>query len=71
MAVAHSLNVDAAVPFLCECSDTHCRELIRIPWTEFDALHELDNRFVVVPGHELLEVEQLVAESDRYNVVQK
>ena len=71
MAVADSLSVDADVPFLCECSDTNCRELIRMPWTEFDALHEVDNLFVVVPGHELLEVEQLVAESDRYNVVKK
>jgi hypothetical protein len=69
--VAAGLDVGGRVPFLCECSDTRCRELIRMPWEEFAALHRHGDLYVVVPGHELLEVEQLVAESKRYNVVEK
>jgi len=69
--VAAELDVGGRVPFLCECSDTRCRELIRMPWEEFAALHRHGDLYVVVPGHELLEVEQLVAESKTYNVVEK
>ena len=71
MDVAAELDVGGRVPFLCECSDTRCRELIRMPWAEFEALHRHGKLYVVVPGHELLEVEQLVVESATYNVVEK
>jgi hypothetical protein len=69
--VAAELEVGGMVPFLCECCDTGCRELIRMPWAEFAALHRHGRLYVVAPGHELLEVEQLVAESKTYNVVEK
>ena len=69
--VAAELDVGGRVPFLCECSDTSCRDVIRMPWAEFAALHRHGELYVVVPGHELLEVEQLVAESKTYNVVEK
>jgi hypothetical protein len=69
--VAQDLGAGAAVPFLCECSDRACREIVRLPWREYAAIHEHPHRYVVTPGHELLEVEQLVSESSAYNVVEK
>jgi hypothetical protein len=71
MEVAAELELSREVPFLCECCDTGCRDLIRMPWAEFEALHEHGNLFVVKPGHEHLEVEQLVVETAAYNVVEK
>jgi hypothetical protein len=70
-AVARDLNADARVPFLCECSEPACRAAVRMPWREYAAIHHHPHRYVVAPGHELLEVEQLVSESPAYNVVEK
>ena len=68
--VATELDAGGRVPFICECSDPTCRAIIRMPWVEFDALHRHGNLFVVAPGHELLEVERLIAETAHYNVVE-
>ena len=70
-AVARDLNADALVPFLCECSESACRAVVRMPWREYAAIHEHPRRYVVAPGHELLEVEQLLSELPAYNVVEK
>jgi len=71
LGVAEELRVNIPVPFLCECGDPRCRQLIRIPWSEFEAVHDHRNRFMVVPGHELLETEDVVVETDRYTIVEK
>lgn len=71
VVVGWCLAVNAKVPFICECCDTACRDVIRVPWVEFAALHRDGNLFVVVPGHEHLEVEHLVGETRDYNVVEK
>jgi hypothetical protein len=70
-AVARDLNANSLVPFLCECSEPVCRAVVRMPWREYAAIHDHPHRYVVAPGHELLEVEQLVSESPSYNVVEK
>jgi hypothetical protein len=70
-AVARDLKADALVPFLCECSEAACKAIVRMSWREYTAIHEHPHRYVVAPGHELLEVEQLVSESPAYNVVEK
>jgi hypothetical protein len=69
--VATELSAGGRVPFLCECSDPSCHAIIRMPWTEFEALHRHGNLFVVAPGHELPEVERLVATTAYCNVVEK
>ncbi|HEX3226261.1 MAG TPA: hypothetical protein VHQ89_09210 [Gaiellaceae bacterium] len=69
--VARDLNANTLVPFLCECSERACRAILRMPWREYAAIHEHQHRYIVAPGHELLEVEQLVSESPAYNVVEK
>jgi hypothetical protein len=69
--VARDIAVGGLVPFLCECSDPSCRTVLRIRWPEYADIHEHPYRYVVAPGHELLEVEQLVAERGGYSVVEK
>jgi hypothetical protein len=68
--VAHDLGVNGQVPFLCECDDPRCHQVLRTTWTEFASLHAHD-LFVVIPGHEHLEVEELVVETRAYSVVRK
>jgi hypothetical protein len=61
----------ATTEFLCECSDPHCAESVPLEIPEYERIRSQGNQFVIVPGHELLEVECVVWESDRYLLVEK
>ena len=59
------------VEFVCECTLQACTERISLTLEEYEDVRVDSNRFVVIPGHELAEVETVVAEHDRYLVVAK
>ena len=63
-------SVDLA-PFLCECGDDHCTQTIRLNLDEYEDVREQPGRFVIVPGHEILDVERVVEAGERYDVVEK
>jgi hypothetical protein len=57
--------------FLCECSNIDCS--LRLPMT-IDAYEDVraeSTRFVVAPGHELPEIEEVVSRTSAYQVVRK
>jgi hypothetical protein len=58
-------------PFLCECGNDRCTQTIRLNLEEYEEVREQSGRFVVVPGHEILEVERVVEAGERYDVVEK
>lgn len=39
------------VPYICECDDVHCRELIRLSAPEYERVRYDGATFVIVPGH--------------------
>jgi hypothetical protein len=49
-ARSHRFGENTAVPFICECSDEGCTDLIRLPLGEFGTAREL-GQFLVSPGH--------------------
>lgn len=57
--------------FVCECADARCSETIRISLEEYARIREDSQRFVVVPGHEVPEIERVVERHDGYVVVEK
>jgi hypothetical protein len=57
--------------FLCECHDPDCRGVISIPHQEYVQIRRDPTEFVVVPGHEDAQVEQIVDATDRWVVVRK
>jgi hypothetical protein len=59
------------VPFLCECGDESCAEAMEMTPDEFVSTHSAPNRFAVLPGHVLGEVEWVVDTGDSYWVVEK
>lgn len=63
--------VDGGVDFLCECSNTDCTTSIPLTLTEYEAVRSESAWFFVEPGHEQLEVERVVSESERFTVVEK
>jgi hypothetical protein len=59
------------VPFLCECGDESCAEAMEMTPDEFVSTHSAPNRFAVLPGHVLGEVEWVLETGDSYWVVEK
>ena len=58
--------------FVCECMDLDCVEKISLSLEEYEHIRSDSNRFVVLPGHEVSEVEEVVeSEGGRYLVVSK
>lgn len=77
---AHDIPHDELVPFLCECGDRRCTNLLHVSLDEYEAVREDPNAFLVVPGHNDRETEQVVddadhdgamEDSDRFAVVRK
>jgi hypothetical protein len=57
--------------FACECTDLVCTEAIPLSIKEYEAIRAHPNRFFVVRGHELAEIERTVGEDRGFVVVEK
>jgi hypothetical protein len=56
---------------VCECGAASCTERFSITHDDYRALRQDVHRFAVVPGHERLDLERVVAERPGYVVVEK
>ena len=57
--------------FLCECGDKSCIKQVSMTLVEYESMRSEPTHFVVLPGHELLEIESIVHARDRFSVVRK
>jgi hypothetical protein len=57
--------------FACECADDMCMEKIRLSSHQFLGIESEANRFIVLRGHELPEVEDVIAERVGFLIVSK
>jgi len=57
--------------FVCECGNPACDDTIRVPIPTYEALRADSQLFILRPGHEALDAEDVVAEREGYNVVRK
>lgn len=57
--------------FLCECSNVDCTILLPLTVSQYEEVRRDPKRFVVAPGHELPEIETVVARGPGYEVVTK
>jgi hypothetical protein len=62
---------ETPLQFYCECSDENCVKRVVIDYTEYNRIHEQRDHFVVVPGHELPDIERVIRKEDKFNVVEK
>ena len=56
---------------VCECGDGECVEKISMSPGAYEELRAEATHFAVVPGHEVADVEQVVARREGYDVVRK
>ena len=57
--------------FLCECGDSSCAARLRLSHIEYEDVRAHGDRFVLLRGHEDVEIERVVEERDGYVVVEK
>jgi hypothetical protein len=62
---------EAPVPFVCECPEPACLELVRVPIEEYEKVRRHPRRFVTLPEHAHREGGEVVEMRDGYVVVEK
>jgi hypothetical protein len=61
----------SSIDLVCECANTDCMARIELTLHEYEQLRQNPLRFALLSGHEIPDVEDVVARSDRYVVVEK
>lgn len=62
---------DGPVAFRCECGSLACNQLIEVPLAVYERVRSDPRHFVLLPGHEIPEVEVIVDAGEGYAVVEK
>lgn len=74
-ATADRLALLGQIPFVCECPDRSCAEIVRLSFDEYEAIRQDPRRFFNVSGHETASVEaraeRIVAVTGDVTVVEK
>jgi hypothetical protein len=72
-AQSHHFEASQRVPFMCECADPSCREVVMLALADYEALRKHPDRFFLIAGHEEEgETHERILEAERgYVVVEK
>jgi hypothetical protein len=72
-AVDHGLADGRPVPFICECSDVRCTQVILLTLDEYSHVRSNPRWFAHAPGHEesVPGVVRLVDRNERYLIIEK
>lgn len=62
---------DRHLRMICECGYETCERVVAITVPEYKGLRATPDRFAVVPGHVIDDVERVVDETDRFVMVRK
>ena len=57
--------------FLCECHDPACTEKVSATRAEYEEVRAVATHFLVLPGHQDPDIEQVVSQNERFLVVEK
>ncbi len=68
---ARELTFSAPVPFLCECADATCKQMVSARIEEYENARAHPQRFLTLPGHELSRPGQIVEQNERFLVVER
>ena len=72
-AAAGVYDVSMRVPFICECADPTCSEVVPLELREYEEVRSDPRRFLMVPGHEgaSMGAAIVVEERSRYVIAEK
>lgn len=63
--------VSELADFVCECGNASCAAPIRMTLAEYERVRSEPELFIVLPGHEMGDVEAIVERREGYDVVRK
>jgi hypothetical protein len=71
-AAAGAYDVKTPIPFICECADPTCMEIVRLDLDQYEEIRANSRRFFNIPGHEDLSEGSavVVAEREGYVIVE-
>lgn len=61
------------LPFVCECADVSCTQVIQVPLAQYRRIRSHPRRFLTAPAHETgaIDVVRVIEEYDGYVVTEK
>ena len=61
------------IPFLCECAEEHCTEIVQLSHDEYESIRKNATDFLNAPGHEVAagQYGEVVERNHRYVVLRK
>jgi hypothetical protein len=62
---------EQTLQIVCECGDLQCSERLPVEIAQYERVRADPTLFIVVPGHELPELEDVVASTEPYSLVRK
>ena len=65
------VEVGELAAFVCECGHPECSQLVQLPLPDYERIRGDSRRFLIVPGHDIPGVEDVVDTTARFAVVQK
>lgn len=70
-AAEYHVTRENAAEYLCECATATCTETIQMTVAEYESVRSVPTHFAVLPGHEVPDLEEVVARNDAFLVVRK
>jgi hypothetical protein len=64
------LDFAGKMPFLCECEEPACTEVLRLDREEYERARATPRRFVLSPGHDTRDP-KVVESNERFMIVEK
>jgi hypothetical protein len=64
-------EIDIPLHFYCECADENCDKRVVIKPSHYNDIHKKRDNFIIIPGHQVVGLEEVVARQKRYYVVKK
>jgi hypothetical protein len=71
MSAWEEVPSDAAELFFCECSSLECRQKVPLTQALYENVRSRSEWFLIVPGHEVPDVEEVVERGDEHWIIAK
>src|SRR5256885_12439445 len=65
------LGQSESLEVLCECGNRDCSELLKLSISDYERVRQEPTDFLIVPGHVIPEIEEVIATGPSYEVVRK
>lgn len=72
-AAAQEYSIEGPLPFICECAEPTCQEIVRLDLAAYEAIRAVPTHFINAPGHDSAAGPwaEVVEPRDGYDLVEK